>query len=160
MLFTMNDLSDKMTEAARADSVPARDLQCFVGPLKADSLIPLLWKSETSTMPTTERRAYRRLDLRWPLRLSGRTLGSVETWTENLSASGFYCVLEDPPAIGEKIECDLNIPNSGYQRTVGAISCQAEVIRIDVRNTPGFGVACKIVDFKYMRKRETTVLNN
>jgi len=112
-------------------------------------------------MPSSmDRRAYRRLTLRWPLRLSGTKLGTVQAWTENLSASGFYCVLDTPPALGERIECDLNIPNSGHQRAVGAILCEAEVIRIDVRNTPGFGVACKIVDFRYMRKREATVSSN
>ena len=141
------------------DLIPATDLLKVDSPRKRTA-IQLLWKSELSTMPIMDRRSYRRLALRWPLRLSGRTLGSVETWTENLSASGFYCVLETPPTLGEKIECDLNIPNSGYQRTVGAILCEAEVIRIDVRGMPGFGVACKIVDFRYMRKRDASVSDN
>jgi len=120
----------------------------------------LFENAEIGNMQTLDRRRYRRLALRWPVRLSGRSLGSVETSTENLSASGFYCVLEDPPALGEKLECDLNIPNTGYQRTVAGILCQAEVVRIDVGGALGFGVACKIIDFKYMRKRDSTSSDN
>jgi hypothetical protein len=43
---------------------------------------------------------------------------------------------------------------------VGAILCQAEVIRIDVLDSPRFGVACRILDFEYMRKRDTSVKDN
>jgi hypothetical protein len=102
-------------------------------------------------MHTPERRTQRRLALRWHMKLSGQTIGSVETCTENLSASSFYCVLETPPALGEKMDCDLTIPTSNYRRTVGAILCEAEVVRVDARQT-GFGVACKILDFQYMRR--------
>ena len=98
--------------------------------------------------------------LRWPVHISGATIGSVETLTENLSASGFYCVLETPPNVGERITCDLKVPSSGYQRTVGAISFQAEAVRIDLRGASGFAVACKIIDFRYMRRREVAVSNN
>lgn len=111
-------------------------------------------------MQIVDRRRYRRLPLRWAMKLSGKTLGSVETWTENLSASSFYCVLDKPPVLGERVACDLNVPNSAHQRMVGSILCQAEVIRIDVLEHPGFGVACRILDFEYMRKRDASVRDN
>ena len=159
MLLFMTSLAGDSPKRPHRVSLRQRTCSGLSSPRK-QTAIHLLWKSEISPMPLTDRRTYRRLALRWPVRLSGTTLGSVQAWTENLSASGFYCVLESPPAVGEKLECDLNVPSSGYQRTVGAILCQAEVIRIDVRNTPGFGVACKIVDFRYMRKRDAAVSDN
>ncbi len=110
-------------------------------------------------MQTIERRAQRRLPLRWQMRLSSQTIGSVETCTENLSASSFYCVLDEPPPLGEKMNCDMTIPTSGYRRTVGGIMCEAEVVRVDARQT-GFGVACRILDFQYMRKHTAATATN
>ena len=101
------------------------------------------------TMTNTERRLCRRLSLHWRLRLSSPGIGTVETRTENLSSRGFYCFLESPLVPGQVITCDIKIPNySTPDREVSSIVCQAEVIRVEaVGSTPGFGVACRIVDF-------------
>lgn len=106
-------------------------------------------------MKTIERREERRLRIRWLIRLSGRTIGSVETTTVNLSARSFYCILDRSPLVGDRMECQVHLPRSAYQKTAGAIVCQAEVIRVD-ETKPGlnFGVACRIRDFRYIRKRE------
>ncbi len=105
------------------------------------------------SMPNTERRLYRRLGLRWRLRLSSAAIGTVETRTENLSSRGFYCILESPLVPGDVVSCDITIPNYGApDRGSSMIVCQAEVIRVEaVGADPGFGVACRILDFSLAR---------
>jgi PilZ domain len=101
------------------------------------------------TMTNTERRLCRRLSLQWRLRLWSAAIGIVETRTENLSSRGFYCILETPLVPGDIVMCDIAIPNySAPDRGVSSIACQAEVIRVEAMGTePGFGVACRILDF-------------
>jgi len=109
------------------------------------------WK----TMQTTERRKQRRLPLRWPVRLSGGRIGTVEAWTKNLSASSFYCVVDSPLAPGEKIDCGITVPGRGQgdPTTIGSIKCQAEVIRVDALGVgEGFGIAIRIIDFSFSLK--------
>jgi hypothetical protein len=81
-------------------------------------------------------------------------MGTVETNTENLSSRGFYCFLETPLVPGEVITCDIAIPNYNTpNREVSSIVCQAEVIRVEALGTvPGFGVACRILDFTLDRQ--------
>ena len=106
-------------------------------------------------MKTVERRRDRRLGLRWSLLVSSQVSGRVEAKTENLSSGGFYFILENPLAPGERIECDLTVPNTDRGHTegvAGSIRCEAEVLRVEALGTdPGFGVACKILDFKFTR---------
>ena len=113
------------------------------------------WEESCTLMKIVERRRDRRLGLRWSMLVSSQASGRVETRTENLSSGGFYFVLENPLAPGERIECDLTVPNSGRGHKggiVGSIHCQAEVLRVEALGTdPGFGVACKILDFKFTR---------
>ena len=105
-------------------------------------------------MPNTDRRLYRRLNLHCRLRLSATAIGTVTTRTENLSSRGFYCILETPLVPGDVVTCDIAIPNYGTQdRGVSSIACQAEVIRVEAVGTePGFGVACRILDFTFAKR--------
>lgn len=111
-------------------------------------------------MPNTERRLHRRLALHWRLRLSYGSVGPVETRTENLSSRGFYCILETPLVPGDVVTCDIMIPNYDTpDRGASSIACQAEVIRVEAVGTePGFGVACRILDFT-LAKRSLFVNN-
>jgi hypothetical protein len=106
------------------------------------------------TMTNTERRLCRRLSLHWRLRLSSAGIGTVETKTENLSSVGFYCFVESPLVPGEVITCDITIPNyTTPDHEISSIVCQAEVIRVEALGAaPGFGVACRILDFTLDRR--------
>jgi len=101
----------------------------------------------------SERRKARRVGLRWPILLSGHAIGRVETRTENLSSGGFYCILENALAPGERLDCEVTVPRDGRGpagEVVGSIRCQAEVLRVEALGmVPGFGVACKILDFTF-----------
>ena len=102
-------------------------------------------------MQIRERRKQRRLPLHWPIRVSSNPLGTLKTKTENLSAQGFYCFLDTSPTPGAILECHLTVPNYGPtdSAAIRSIRCQAEVVRLEARGTePGFGVACRILDFK------------
>jgi hypothetical protein len=105
-------------------------------------------------MTNSERRLCRRLSLHWRLRLSSTAIGTVETKTENLSSRGFYCYLESPLVPGEVINCDITIPNyTTPDHEISSILCQAEVIRVEALGaSPGFGVACRILDFSLDRR--------
>lgn len=127
---------------------------CKADPSIPDENVPASQESGSSayfrqTMPNTERRLHRRLGLHWRLRLSSTVIGTVETRTENLSSHGFYCILEAPLVPGDVVACDITIPNYGTpDRGMSFLACQAEVIRVEAVGTdPGFGVACRILDF-------------
>ena len=107
------------------------------------------------TVKTIERRKQNRLPLHWRLSLSGGAIGTIETITENLSGHGFYCILEKPLVPGDVIDCDITVPRYGQAQPggIGSIVCQAEVVRVETRGAePGFGVACRILDFNLNKK--------
>jgi hypothetical protein len=138
-------------------STSEEPLVCNVSALPADvARDPLVGASSGSsievwqTMQIMERRKHRRLALHWRVRLSGETIGTIETLTENLNSRGFYCILETPLVPGDIIDCNLTVPNYSPANVggIGSLVCQAEVVRVETRGTePGFGVACRIVDF-------------
>ena len=107
-------------------------------------------------MQILERRKQRRLALRWHLSVSGNPPGTSRTTTENLSARGFYCILDSSPTPGTVLDCHLTVPNYGALGSASkrSIVCQAEVVRVETRGAgPGFGVACRILDFKFAKGR-------
>ena len=109
-------------------------------------------------MQILERRKQRRLALRWHLRVSGDPIGTSKTMTENLSARGFFCVLQSSPVPGTILDCDLTVPNYGTagSEAMRSILCQAEVVRVETRGiNPGFGVACRILDFNFAKNRSS-----
>ena len=102
-------------------------------------------------MQILERRKQRRLPLHWPVRVSGEQLATSKTKTENLSARGFYCLLENSPAPGTILDCNLTVPNYGPTDSVAtrSVVCHAEIVRVEARGTePGFGVGFRILDFR------------
>jgi hypothetical protein len=113
------------------------------------------WAEFWKTMQIIERRTQRRLALRWPVRLSRDGIGTVEGWTKNLSASSFYCIVDNPFPPGERIDCGLIVPGRGGRNpaSIGSIQCQAEVIRVEALGAgQGFGIACRIIDFNFSHK--------
>jgi hypothetical protein len=73
----------------------------------------------------------------------------IETLTINISASGFYCVLDQTVLPGEQIICLLTIPEPAGIR----LSCRVRVLRVEildkfsVAGNDQFGVACSILDY-------------
>jgi hypothetical protein len=95
-----------------------------------------------------DRRHRVRLPLQWPVRFQ-RSEGAQEIGgqTENLSSEGFYCILEEPLDVEERLECSIGIPNVSLVSAASGpeLRCAVRVVRVE-RTLSGarFGVACRI----------------
>ena len=92
-----------------------------------------------------------RTTLHWPVLFFRNGSGeAVETVTQNLSSSGFYCHSRVPITPGESLHCTLTIPPHdpcGHERA-RVLECRVRVTRVDpgiAENT--FGIACQIQDY-------------
>jgi hypothetical protein len=105
----------------------------------------------TSEAGRTERRTRVRTTLHWPVLFFRNGSGeAVESVTQNLSSSGFYCHTRVRITLGESLDCVLTIPShdpSGHEK-VRVLNCRILVRRVEpgsIENT--FGIACEIQDF-------------
>jgi hypothetical protein len=82
----------------------------------------------------------------------------IDGETLNVSADGFYCVVEAaaPLNSGESLDCILTLPTANVPCSFGSmrLKCDVEVVRVDV-GTLRFGVACRIHNFSLVRPSET-----
>jgi hypothetical protein len=82
----------------------------------------------------------------------------LRTETLDISNNGFYCITQQPFAPGEQVTCLIGIPvrSSGTPGCGDLLYLQAEVdvVRITITNGEGFGVACRISDYRVLRKGE------
>jgi hypothetical protein len=101
----------------------------------------------TSELMIDDRRRRARLQLRYALQLSRPDLTApVQTETDNLSSTGFYCTTEEPFSPGERLECDLLLPSNylGSHTTNVVLHRWVKVVRVEIRGLePGFGIACE-----------------
>lgn len=98
-----------------------------------------------------ERRKRTRVSVHWPLLLRREGASEdIETMTENLSSSGFYCFSPKPVTIGERLRCRLTAPSydpKGDRREI-ELDCRAMVLRVEAAADGSFGVACRIEDYR------------
>jgi|SRR5580658_4099534 hypothetical protein len=102
-----------------------------------------------------ERRKHERLALRLPVRFEGAP--DVNSVTENISGGGFYCISPTPFPADEQKEAHLMLPIRGYIRSADDvdIQCAVRVVRVDTLGAGrGFGVACQIERYTFLRTRE------
>ena len=102
---------------------------------------------------TGERRKHWRVPLRWPLsirqgRHDTRVLSVV---TENLSSRGFCCVVEEPLAAGETLECILTLPLRRDPPLTQALRCEARVVWVRNLGDGRFCTGCRIDDYSIVR---------
>src|SRR5215471_5296102 len=96
-----------------------------------------------------ERRKRKRVAVHWPVRLFepiGRK--SVESTTENLSSEGFYCLSSRTFKIGERLRCEIVIPEAtlGLDGPI-VLECHVTVRRVEDLEL-WFGLGCHIEDLK------------
>jgi PilZ domain len=101
-----------------------------------------------------ERRKRTRLRLRLPVLLL-RSESDALLWTEttDISNSGFYCSITQPLAPGERLACLIGLPIpqlSGSSESSDRLylDAQVEAVRIVVNNRSGFGVGCRILEYR------------
>jgi hypothetical protein len=97
-----------------------------------------------------ERRKRARTQVHWSvLLLCDREANTIETVTQNLSSSGFYCLSSKPLTPGESLSCALKVPAfdpKGEDRSV-ALECRVQVMRAEAVSDGLFGIACRIEDY-------------
>jgi hypothetical protein len=97
-----------------------------------------------------ERRKRARTNVHWPvLLLRDQGFNPIDTVTQNLSSSGFYCFSSTPVAPGAVLRCSLKVPAhdpKGEQRTV-TLECRVQVLRSEAAQDGSFGIACRIEDY-------------
>jgi hypothetical protein len=98
----------------------------------------------------TERRARTRTQVHWPVLLLRDCGGkAIDTVTQNLSSSGFYCLSSTGLAPGERLFCTLRVPahDPNNDGTAVSLECYAVVMRSEVTAAGEFGVAFRIEDY-------------
>lgn len=96
-----------------------------------------------------ERRGRARTQVHWSVILLGdRASNAIETVTQNLSSSGFYCLSSKPLAPGESLVCALKVPayDPKGERTV-ALECRVQIVRAEAVPDGLFGIACRIEEY-------------
>ena len=100
-------------------------------------------------MAVDERRKRKRVAVHWPVHLF-EPMGkkSVESTTENLSSEGFYCLSSRTFKIGERLRCEIVIPEAtlGLDGPI-VLECQVAVRRVEDLEL-WFGLGCHIEDLK------------
>ncbi len=106
-----------------------------------------------------ERRAYLRLNLRWPVLLCAHEAPGQPVWakTENISSSGFCCLSPEPFRPGERLSACLLLPrlhlSDGYYP---CLQCEVEVVHITLGHAAGgphaaCGMGCRIHAYLFRR---------
>ncbi len=98
-----------------------------------------------------DRRKRVRMSVRWSvLFFRDQVSEAVESVTENLSSSGFYCLSRTPLAPGESAICALSAPAHDplcKEHTL-RLECRVRVVRTESAATEGlYGIACQIDDY-------------
>ena len=101
-----------------------------------------------------ERRQRARTNVHWGVvLLRNGGLEAVETVTQDLSVGGFYCLSTTAFVPGESVICLLKLPthNPGERESQGHLEGRAKVLRVDAVGADGFGIACRIEDYRFAR---------
>jgi hypothetical protein len=106
-------------------------------------------------MTNQERRKRTRLRLKLPvIIIRSESDGPLQTETLNISNNGFYCITTQPFAPGDKLACLIVVPtrSSCHSEINDRLCLQAEVdvVRIMVNNGNGFGVGCRISNYRVL----------
>jgi len=96
-----------------------------------------------------ERRRNARIPLHCVLRLSREgEPGSLITKTENISSTGFYCIVPHQFSVGDRLECDIQIPVHRFALSGSELhlTCKAMVTRVQAVGAE-FGIGCEFREF-------------
>ena len=94
-------------------------------------------------------RKRKRVSVHWPVRLwRHQETAPVESTTENLSSEGLYCITKERFRTGERLHCEIIIPeeNFGSPEPFLRLQCHITVKRVEHVHR-GFGLGCHIEDY-------------
>ena len=101
-----------------------------------------------------ERRGRVRTKLHWPVLLfRSDAPEAIETTTENLSSSGFYCLAQTRLAVGETLICSIKVPthDTSGKHCERNLECKIRVMRTESRADGVYGIACRIDDYQFLQ---------
>ena len=124
----------------------------FFEPLQLFSTLDSATKPVLPELPQPNRRKQTRSRVRWPVLIfSDSEPEAVESVTEDLSSTGFFCFSEVAFACGELLTCTIRIPKLGRRGSVQTLTllCKARVMRVERTSTKStIGIACHIEDYR------------
>jgi PilZ domain len=100
-----------------------------------------------------ERRRRARTQVHWPvLLLQARGADAIETVTQNLSSTGFYCFSPSPLIPGASLLCTLKLPayDPQSEHHTLMLECRVMVVRAEAATDGFFGIACRIEDYRLL----------
>jgi hypothetical protein len=106
-----------------------------------------------------ERRQRARTLVHWAVLFFRNHAGdAIETTTQNLSSSGFYCLSRTPLKTGDFLFCTLGVPSheASCRKSIGVLECRVRVTRAEPAPLEGFfGIACQIEDYRFIVPQES-----
>jgi len=119
---------------------------------------PVAQLDDMTPLVAWERRRKIRVPLRWTAYLipSG-TATRIQTTTRDINSDGFYCCVDQPLMLGERIDCVIVVPTHGsHPEDVVYLKCLARVVRAEeIEAGQRFGLACQIEDYTVTRAAYT-----
>ena len=83
---------------------------------------------------------------------------AIETTTQNLSSSGFYCLSNTPFSPGEMLFCTLRVPSheAACRKSIKILECRVRVTRCEQASREGyFGIGCHIEEYRFVAPHES-----
>lgn len=111
--------------------------------------------AEALTGRIPDRRKRPRLAVQWPLQLWRVAEHVLETFTINVSSSGFYYPSTQPFSVGESLVALLEIPGAAADREFQnvVLRCEVIVLRVEMLvDTRNYGVACRVTDYSVLTR--------
>jgi len=107
--------------------------------------------------PPLERRQRARVRVHWPLVLFRNSAGPgdaapdrVETVTQNLSSTGFFCFSQRAFAAGESFICEIIFPYKDHRVSESRLELSVVAVRVEENAVNGqYGIACRIEDYRF-----------
>ena len=101
-------------------------------------------------LSSADRRRRQRIRVHLPVRLFRPPAGPyVPSTTENLSSEGLYCIVKEPFRRGERLQCEIAIPESlGAAEGPTRLQCHVIVKRVEsLRHVRALGLGCHIENY-------------
>jgi hypothetical protein len=104
-----------------------------------------------------ERRGRVRINWHAPVLLfRSDTPEAIQTITENLSSTGFYCLAQTPLTVGERLICSIKVPthDPSGRDSEHNLECKIRVMRTEPRGDGVYGIAFRIEDYQFQQAAE------
>lgn len=125
----------------------ANPFELFTAPVEVSAA------RRSATGPVPDRRKRPRIRVHWPVILfRSQVAAAIQSMTQDLSSSGFYCLTSVPLIPGEMLISALKVPfhDPNGKHLERSLECTVRVVRVEPIDSEGtFGVGCHIEDYHF-----------